>query len=56
VRQRPREPEVSAPAAVAAAAPAAAPRRVARFCTHCGTGVPAGARFCQHCGSVLPVE
>lgn len=56
VRPRPRDAEV-APAPVPAAAPAAAaPRRSARFCTHCGTSVPAGARFCQHCGSVLPVE
>ncbi|KPF50508.1 hypothetical protein IP80_03435 [beta proteobacterium AAP65] len=54
-RPRPREPEAAAPAPAFAPA-AAAPRRSARFCTHCGTAVPAGARFCQHCGSVLPAE
>jgi zinc-ribbon domain len=35
---------------------AAAPHRPARFCSHCGTPVVAGARFCQHCGSVLASE
>lgn len=36
------------------AAPAAAPATgVARFCTNCGTSVPANARFCPNCGNPL---
>jgi zinc-ribbon domain len=31
-------------------------KRPARFCSHCGTPVLAGARFCQHCGKVLTAD
>ena len=37
-------------------AAAIAPRRLARFCPHCGTPLLQGARFCQHCGSVVAPE
>ena len=33
-----------------------APRRLARFCPHCGTPLLQSARFCQHCGSVVAPE
>lgn len=27
---------------------------MAVYCTHCGTGLLAGARFCSNCGSAMP--
>ena len=39
--------------ATTAATAADVPKAVARFCTHCGHALPAGAKFCPSCGTAV---